>query len=109
MDHEIKSKYPKKISDYIIVNLIAKGGFGKIYKVINVINNKIYAMKKINCNNNNKVDHLKQEKWLKNELKILYNNKSKYLICAYDTFKSKKMINDEKIYIILDYCNGPTL
>ena len=44
-----------KFDDYEIIKLLGKGAFGQVFKVRCKLNNKIYAMKRINA------DELKKE------------------------------------------------
>ena len=89
------------MDNYINLGLIGSGGGGsKVYKVKNLDNNQIYALKKI------KFDYESEEERKRNlnEIKILKELHHPNLIQFYDSFKEKG-----KLYIIQEYADGGDL
>jgi len=81
---------------YTIIKEIGKGGFGKVYKVIN--ENKEYALKKIPLSNE------KDDEKIKNEAKILSSINNEHIVKYYDSYQDK-----EYFYILMEYCDGMDL
>lgn len=82
------------LSDYTFEKTIGKGSYGKVYKVVNTKNSKVYALKKI------KVHPVQQvEKFLiMNELRVLATHQSNYLI----RFKTA-FLNNEYLCMVMEF------
>jgi len=92
---------PKSLEDFDILQVIDKGSFGKVFLVINKLNGKYYAMKRI------RKDILVKKKQVennKNEKEILLNVKHPFLLGMDYVFQ-----NEERIYFFLDYIPGGNL
>ena len=48
---EEKNSVGHKFEDFEILQLLGEGQFGKVFKVISKLNNKVYAMKMVNLEN----------------------------------------------------------
>ena len=90
-----------KFDDYEIIKLLGKGAFGQVFKVRCKLNNKIYAMKRINA------DELKKENEKAyilscNETSFLEGLKHSHIIKYYKNFTENGFL-----YIIIEYvANG---
>lgn len=93
---KIKSKEKVKIHDYILIERIGVGSYGRIYKVKKEENSKIYVLKEIPVNKN--VDNEKLES-VKSEAEILSSLNNKYIVKYYESFQS-----GQNIYIVMEYC-----
>ena len=95
------------LEDFEIIGELGKGGFGNVFKVRSKINNKIYAMKKIDLNkfekSNKKEDKLKI-RYSKNEATFLQELSNKYITKYYNFFEK-----DRIIYIIIEFMNNGTI
>ena len=93
-----------KPDDFEIIKLMGEGGFGKVFKVISKINNKVYAMKTMD------LKKLKEENGEYGDKAIqLASNESKYLtvlshphIMKYYTKFRVKDNSEDKLYIIVE-------
>jgi serine/threonine kinase 3 len=94
----IEKKEKEKEKPNILKELIGKGSSACVYKIINLINNKIYALKESLSKN---VEFL-----LKNEVKIfkIFNNECPYIVQFYNYKKLADQINLE-----LEYCQYGSL
>lgn len=90
IQHEIINNYQK-------ISSIGEGGFGKVFLVKNVTNNKFYAMKEINTNRERVVDY-------KKEIDILSKLKSEFTVSFVEGF-----INEKNGYIVMEYCRNGDL
>ena len=91
----------KKIKEYLLLNEIGRGSFGKVYEALSEKTNKLYAIKALaseNFKNPRVMDQLKKE------LKILFSFNHQNIIKIIGV---EKTINN--VYLILEYCNGGTL
>ncbi|CAF0759171.1 unnamed protein product [Brachionus calyciflorus] len=90
--------FPIKFEDpndhWQILKLIGIGAFGKIYKVKNIHNDQIAAMKVIQITKEFDLDELIIE------IDILRKCNHKNIISYYESF-----LHEKKIYIILEYCS----
>ena len=68
------------MSKFNIIKLIGKGSYGNVYQVSDV-NNKIYALKKINIKSSNC-----DNKGTLTELHILFHNRSENLVKFYESY-----------------------
>ena len=64
------------MDDFEIISKIGQGSFSSVFKVKRLIDNNIYALKKVNLNN---LDE-KQKNYALNEIRILASIKSNYII-----------------------------
>ena len=87
-----------------------EGGYGKVYKVKQINNNKIYALKeskKKNCQS------FQREIYALNKIseykKKQDKNYKSYTINMIDNFREKNKKGQEKIYIVLEYMPNGTL
>ena len=87
--------------NYLIIDVIGKSFFGKVFKVIYKKDKKIYAMKVLNKEKIIKKNFLKN---IKNELEIIKKNKNIFLVNLYQTFQTPN-----NLYFILEYCEGNDL
>ena len=85
-----------EINNYKILKSIGAGSYGKVYKVQRLLDQKIYAMKKISLTQIN--SYYKNS--ILNEIKILSSHDSIHLIKYYDSF-----IDNNFIYIITDFAS----
>ena len=94
-----KSKIKVNNKEYNEHRLIAEGGFGFIYEISSIEDEKKYALKKINISSEN---HLNQ---IKNEIK-LWKKLSEYknIIHLFDY-----EIKEKTAYLIMEYCSEGTL
>ena len=90
----IKSNDKMIINNYVIIERIGVGSYGRIYKVKK--NNKVYVLKEIPVNKN--VDNEKLES-VKNEAEILSSLNNKYIVKYYESFHLS-----QNIYIVMEYC-----
>ena len=93
----LKSKKIYTKDDFEIINFLGKGAYGTVLQVIllNDINKKIYAIKKLDINSLISVNRLYQA-YLENE--VLSEINSPYIIKVHGAFEA-----DEKIHLIMDY------
>ena len=71
--------YPNK-EKYKILKILGQGAFGTVYEVINIDDNRHYAIKKIQINDASKEELDK----IKNESKILSQLDNKYIVKYYE-------------------------
>ena len=81
-----------KLSDFEFLQSLGEGGQGNVYKVLSLINHKIYAMKIIDQ------DKGIEEKYLNREIEILSQLNHPNIVKYYKNFKEKN-----KLYIIMEY------
>ena len=72
--------FTNKNNKYELKNIIAKGGFSMIYKVLDK-NNKIFALKFFSFAQN-----VKLKEQFENEIEVMKNIKNKYIIELKDNF-----------------------
>ena len=88
------------IRDYVIKEILGRGAFGTVYKVLKKSDNKIYVIKKISLMDlpKNKLEKAKLES------KILSSVKSPYIVRYYESFEENNFLN-----IVMEYCDGGDL
>ena len=100
----------KAIQDYIIIQRLAFGSFGIVYKVTKKSeqNRKIYILKQIpfSDNNNTLEDTTKKLNQIQNESKILSTLSCKYIVKYYDSFID---FDNNNLNIIMEYCENGDL
>ena len=86
---------------YKAVDIIGRGGFGIIYKVLEIGTNNFYALKLITIfgDNNNEIEKFK--KAYEKEIEFMRNIKNKYIIELKDYF----IINNKGYCIVMELCD----
>ena len=79
-------KRQTNIKDFIVLKLIGKGSYGKVYKARRKEDNQVYAIKTIDLT---KMNQDNKQKTL-NEIRILCSVDSKYVVSYNDAFLEKK-------------------
>ena len=87
-----ESNIGDKLGHFKILKLLGKGAYGKVYKVLSLINSQIYAMKIFDKN----IDKIKVN------LNNIFNHPN--IIRIYKSFEE-----NEKLYIIMEYMNNGNL
>ena len=95
-EYAIIKKEGSPLLDYDIISQIGVGAYGKVYKVRNKINNKLRAMKQINCFNLSE----NKKKKIMSEIEILKNLDHIYIIKLYEYY-----IDQNCIYLINELSN----
>ena len=98
----IKESIGDKLEDFEIIKFLGEEDFGLLYKVLSLVNKKIYAMKVLDLaeeeySEYNIFKKLKKENFI-NEIAILECLNHPNIIKYYKTLKIK-----DKLYIIMDY------
>ncbi|CDW89463.1 protein kinase superfamily protein [Stylonychia lemnae] len=90
----------RQIGDYILLNEIGSGMFSSVYKCKHLGTDQLFACKIF------KRDKMSRKSWknLHDEIQILGNLQSPFIIKLIDKFKTKR-----HFYLILEYCNGGDL
>ena len=88
----------KNFSNYKLEKLINVGGFGAVFKSINVNNNNNCAIKMILKNN------IKEKEIFLNECYIMKNLESINVIKYYENFEDK-FENDEFYFMVMELCD----
>ena len=106
MDIENNLSIGDKFSDFEILQPLGKGGFAKVIKVCSLINHRIYAMKIIDLNNNDKftTNLLDMEKYYNNEIELITKLNHQNIVKYYKSFTE-----NNKIYIIMEYFDNGDL
>ena len=86
--------------NYKIIKKIGSGAFGSVYKVINQNDNKIYAIKKIDLNDDNKANLY----LIENESNLLKTINNECIIKYIDSFFENNSFN-----IIMEFCENSDL
>ena len=86
--------------EYKFIEELGKGGFGKVNKVLNLSNNKYYAMKVIPI----KGETEKKIQSIEKEAEILSKFNCDNIVKYYDSYK-----DNNNIYILMKYCDGDNL
>lgn len=96
MENEIITR-----QSFTYINVIGRGGFGKVWKVIHKKSQKIYAMKEmLKC----KVIDKHSDQSIKNERSLLCKMFHPFIINMHYSFQDK-----DYLYIVLDYLSGGDL
>ena len=88
--------YPNK-EKYKIIKILGKGAFGEIYEVINIDDNRHYAIKNIITNDATKEELDK----IKNESLLLSKLDNEHIVKYYESFNSENSFN-----IVMEYCES---
>ena len=86
--------------EYKIIKVLGKGGFGRVYQVLSVSDNKVYAIKEIPIKN--ETENIIKE--FQNVAIILSKFNSNNIVKYYGSSK-----DNNNIYILMECCNGKTL
>ena len=87
-------------AEYKIIKELGKGNFGNVYQVLNLSDNKYYAIKIIPIKNETKEKIKKFEK----EAEILSKFNCDNIVKYYDSSK-----DNNNIYILMEFCGGSNL
>ena len=96
-EEEDKNKIGNKPDDFEILALLGEGQFGKVYKVISKLNNKIYAMKIVDLGKLKEQDEHKSYQLAMNESKFLTVLSHPNIIKYYNNF-----LEGDYLYIIVE-------
>ena len=83
--------------------IIGKGGFGIIYKVLEIETKKFYALKFITIVDNNEIKNFKEQ--YEKEIEIMKTIKNKYIIELKDYFIENNK-NNKGYCIVMELCDG---
>ena len=92
-----KENVGSKSEDFEIIQLLGEGGFGKVFKVISKVNNKVYAMKVTNLEELNSTQGERGVEFAINETKFLTVLTHPHIIKYYTSFKE-----DNLLYLIIE-------
>ena len=87
-------------TEYEIIKQLGEGGYGKVYLVLNNLDNMNYALKEFPIKGETK-DKIQE---IKNEAEILSKFNHKNIVKYYESFE-----NDDKFFILMEYCDGQNL
>ena len=104
MDFEENLSIGDKFEDFEILQPLGTGGFASVLKVCSLINQRIYAMKIINLENDDKLDLETKEKYYNNEIELLKKLDHPNIVKYYKSFTE-----NNKIYIIMEYFDNGDL
>jgi len=85
-------------NDYIILDELGEGGFGKVYKWVKISNQEVYAMKHIDITSN------KQKIYIGNEITLMKSVDHKNIVKLYETYMHKG-----RIFLFMEYLDGGCL
>ena len=97
---EFEKETGNKLTDFQVICEIGRGSYGGVYRVLSLVTNNEYAMKKINM----KHVKLKHQKEALKEVQILKKVRNPYIIRYYTSF-----VEDEFLYIIMELAEGGDL
>ena len=86
------------MENFEIISKLGSGGFSKVYKVKRKIDNKIYALKKVQLLNLSE----KQKLSSLNEIRVLASIKSKYVVNYKEAFLDEK---DSTLCLVMEYAD----
>ena len=84
--------------DYIILDELGEGGFGKVYKCVKISNQEVYAMKHIDITSN------KQKIYIGNEITLMKSIDHKNIVKLYETYMYKG-----RIFLFMEFLDGGCL
>ena len=96
-EEEEKKCVGNKFEDFEILQLLGEGQFGKVFKVISKLNNKVYAMKMVNLEKLISENNEKAYKLALNEAKFLTDLSHPHIIKYYHNFTQ-----GDYLYIIVE-------
>ena len=86
------------MKNFEIISKLGSGGFSKVYKVKRIIDNKIYALKKVQILNLSE----KQKMSSLNEIRVLASINSKYVVNYKEAFLDEK---DSSLCLVMEYAD----
>ena len=95
------SKKQVSITDFLIIKILGRGGFGKVLLVEKKDDKKLYAMKTIK---KDMISQRNQKIHTQAERKILENMKSPFIVQLHYAFQS-----DTRLYLVMDFMIGGEL
>ena len=93
-----------KFEDFEILQVLGSGTFASVLKVCSLINQRIYAMKILNLENNDNIKPETKEKYYNNEIELLKKLDHPNIVKYYKSFTE-----NNKIYIIMEYFDNGDL
>ena len=90
-----------ELKDFILIKLLDKGGFGKVYLAKNTLDGEYYAMKRI------RKDHLIEKRQIENTLNeksIMMSNDNPFVLSMHYCYQS-----DHRLYFFMDFVPGGDL
>ena len=93
-----------KFEDFEILQVLGSGGFASVLKVCSLINQRIYAMKILNLENDDDIKPEVKEKYYNNEIELLKKLDHPNIVKYYKSFTE-----NNKIYIIMEYFDNGDL
>ena len=100
-EYQKKGAVAAKLEDFMMLKIVGKGTFGKVFKVQHNVSKKIYAMKCIRKDvilKNENMDSLKLEK------EILYEMNHPFIVGMDYVFS-----DEARIYFLMDFVEGGEL
>ena len=91
-------------SDFEYLQLLGEGGFGKVLKVCSLVNHKIYAMKILKLEDDERISKEEKEKYFKSEIELLKKLNHPNIVKYYKSFRE-----DDQLYIIMEYFDNGDL
>ena len=93
-----------KFEDFEILQVLGSGTFASVLKVCSLINQRIYAMKILNLENDDDIKPEVKEKYYNNEIELLKKLDHPNIVKYYKSFTE-----NNKIYIIMEYFDNGDL
>ena len=91
-------------SDFEYLQLLGEGGFGKVLKVCSLVNHKIYAMKILKLEDDERLSKEEKEKYFKSENELLKKLNHPNIVKYYKSFRE-----EDQLYIIMEYFDNGDL
>ena len=104
MDFDDHLSMGDKFEDFEILQPLGQGSYASVIKVCSLINHRIYAMKILDLENNEKISEEEKEKYYNNEIELLKKLDHQNIVKYYKSFTE-----DNKIYIIMEYFDNGDL
>ena len=73
------------LKEFKVINMLGQGSYSKVYKVLRIEDNKLYALKKVQIDKLNK----KEQKNALNEVRILASIQNMYIVSYYVKINKK--------------------
>jgi len=104
LDFEENLSIGDKFEDFEILQPLGSGAFANVLKVCSLINQRIYAMKILDLENDEKIEPEVKEKYYNNEIELLKTLDHPNIVKYYKSFTE-----NNKIYIIMEYFDNGDL